>query len=252
MILDNQTKFVLIFGVSLVLLYFLYLNNSSSEHMTNTVVPSTRQDNMLSQDMDSDVASVGPVSKDSLDSLPVSREYAPPESDWLHQKFNGRNRAKTGEYKNVSYDKGTRGDLGPSDWTQYFDHNNNIIGNASSGQNDQFLPREEASGDLAIFKSKGNATCGSNQNCDPEDLFNIEQYVPQEVNNDWFEVMPEPISVKNRHLINITKPIGVNTIGSSHKIANHDLRAQPVAPKFVVSPWNNSSVEPDLSLKPLF
>lgn len=160
----------------------------------------------------------------------------------LHQKFQGRNKAKTGEYKTVDYRDGTRGNLGPSDWGQYFDHNNNIIGNASSGQNDQFLPRDESNGGLAVFKTKGTATCGSNQSCDPEDLFNVEAVLPNEVTQDWFEVIDEPISIKNRNLINITKPIGVTSIGSFHKIASHDLRQQPINPKFVVSPWNNSSV----------
>ena len=82
--------------------------------------------------------------------------------------------------------------------------------------------------------------------------FNMEQYLPQECYNDWFEVMPEPISVKNRHLIDITKPIGVTAIGSFHKTATYNLRAQLAAPKFVVSPWNQSSIKPDLSLKSLF
>lgn len=37
----------------------------------------------------------------------------------------------------------------------------------------------------------------------------------------------DPVSVRNRHLINITKPIGVRTIGSSWKNASHDLRSMP-------------------------
>ena len=52
----------------------------------------------------------------------------------------------------------------------------------------------------------------------------VDKYLPQEVNDDLFEVQPEPISVKNRHLINITKPIGINTIdtpkNSINKIKN--------------------------------
>lgn len=42
------------------------------------------------------------------------------------------------------------------------------------------------------------------------------------------------------------KPIGVNTIGSSHKNASYELNNSPPLPKFVASPWmqsNNSNIE---------
>lgn len=179
------------------------------------------------------------------------KDYAAPESDWLRSKFNSRNKARNG-FKRASYSGALRGNLGPSDWDDYFDHNNNVIGNSQTGDNDKFLPIDESNGGYAIFKSKGRATCGSNQNCEPEDLFDVDKYLPQEVNDDWFEVQPEPVSVKNRHLINITKPIGINTIGTSKKNASWDLRGNPACPKYVVSPWLQSSIEPDTNLKPLY
>ena len=62
-----------------------------------------------------------------------------------------------------------------------------------------------------------------------EDMFDINQYLPQGVNDDWFEPAPEPITVRNRHLINISRPIGTNTIGTS-------LRNAP-------SPWPQETDE---------
>jgi hypothetical protein len=44
---------------------------------------------------------------------------------------------------------------------------------------------------------------------------------------------------------------GVNTIGSSLKNASRDLRAEPINPQQVVSPWMQSTVEPDLTRRPL-
>ena len=73
--------------------------------------------------------------------------------------------------------------------------------------------------------------------------------LPKEVNNDWFDVQPEPVAVKNRHLINVTKPIGINTIGTSKKNASYDLRENVPCPKFTVSPWLQSSIEPDNNIK---
>lgn len=68
-------------------------------------------------------------------------------------------------------------------------------------------------------------------------------------NNISFDVIPNQIKVQNRHLINITKPIGVNSIGASLKNPSYDLRSSPIYPKFVVSPWIQSNIEPNNTIK---
>lgn len=45
--------------------------------------------------------------------------------------------------------------------------------------------------------------------------------------------------------------IGTNTVGSTNKAANYDLRPRPPNPKITISPWNNSSIEPDYNTRPL-
>jgi hypothetical protein len=84
------------------------------------------------------------------------------------------------------------------------------------------------------------------------DKYDLNGFLPQEEEKDWFETI-ETVDVKNSHLINIYKPIGVNTIGSCQKNATYDLRGtdKAVCPKFVVSPWMQSSIEPDRSMKSL-
>lgn len=260
--LNTQTKILLLVFAGLVLVYLLYNSKSNitaSEHFTaedEKSLPSNIADSVNPQAnvaMDTQEPSEGsvPIPREDMIKYFPQRDYAPPESDWLEGKFNGRNKSEPGKYKRSSYSGAMRGNLGPSEWDSYFDHNNNVIGSSQTGDNDKFLPVDESGGGLAVFKSKGRATCGSNQNCEPEDLFDVDKYLPQELNDDWFEVQPEPISVKNRHLINITKPIGVNTIGTSLKNASYDIRASPACPKMVISPFLNSSIEPDINLKPL-
>jgi hypothetical protein len=285
---DQTTKMITVAAV-LLLIYFLYNSNQTQvnndvsiegepemmladennlipENMEEESIPESvsdsesednqdqDQDQDQDQESDSDADSReyknAPIPKEDMVKYFPQRDYAPPESDWLKQKFNSRNKAKRG-FKKSSYSGAVRGDLGPSDWDSFFDHNNNVFSNSQTGENDKFLPVDETNGGFAVFKSKGRATCGSNQNCEPEDLFDVDKYLPQEVNDDWFEVQPEPISVKNRHLINITKPIGINTIGTSLRNASHDIRGAPSNPKTVISPFLNSSIEPDVNLKPL-
>lgn len=92
---------------------------------------------------------------------------------------------------------------------------------------------------------------GSNKSSRKEN-YELDNFLPKEEEKDWFETI-ETVDVKNSHLINIYKPIGVNTIGSCQKNATYDLRGtdKAVCPKFVVSPWMQSSIEPDRSMKSL-
>jgi len=262
--LNTETKILLLVFTGLILLFLLYNGKSENFSADTTKITGNESNDQYynTTNPQHDFESVEHMSNVSVDSNVIPSEdmikyfapndYAPPEKDWLVGKFNSRNKARTGEHKNSSYNKGMRGALGPSDWDDYFDQNNNVIGGSQGGSGDNFAPVDESDKGFAVFKSQGKAVCGSNQDCEPEDLFDVDKYLPQEVNDDWYEVLPEPVSVKNRHLINISKPIGVNTIGTSKKNANYDLRAAPINPKTIVSPWSNSSIDPDLSIKPLF
>jgi hypothetical protein len=256
MALNSITKTLLVVLAVLALIYFL-LNCSpiKNEGLISLngeaeVLPENIEESVGVEEVD-DNKNI-PIEDAEMNRYFTTKDYAPPEGDWLNSKFKTRNKSSGRGYVHSSYDQGLRGELGPSDWNAYFKHNNNVIGNAQTGDNDQFLPMDESNGEFAVFKTKGRASCGSNQNCEPEDLFDVDKYLPQEVNDDWFEVQPEPISVKNRHLINITKPIGINTIGSSLRNASYDIRMAPNNPKFAISPWLNSNIEPDINVKPLF
>ena len=275
--LNQGTTFIAIIGV-LVVVYFVYSitskskgkshiaeehNKQTTEQFTQEIGSEDTRSNGSMESEDSGKKVYGDylaedrhyktqeLPKDKLLRQFPQRDYESPEESSLRNKFKSRNRANNG-YKRSSYSGSVRGNLGVNDWTNYFDHNNNIVTNSQTGDNDKFMPIDQSNGGLAVFKSSGRATCGSNQNCEPEDLFDADKYLPQEVNDDWFEVQQEPISVKNRHLVNITKPIGVDTIGSSKKNSSHDIRGAPANPKYVVGPWLQSSIEPDTNLKPLF
>lgn len=110
---------------------------------------------------------------------------------------------------------------------------------------DRFVPVDESDGMGAPID------IGSRKN-NEKDKYDVNGFLPQEEEKDWFETI-EQVDVKNSNLINIYRPIGVNTIGSSQKAASYDIRGYDgaVAPKFVVGPWLQSSYEPDRSTKSL-
>lgn len=152
----------------------------------------------------------------------------------------------TDNYAKSSYDNGSRG-VG-SDWASDFDNSNSIIANGIASDGD-FGPSSDDN-NFASFVSNGDNKCGSGSDCKPEELFDSTKYLPQEVNDDWFDTQHEPVSVKNRYLINVSRQIGVSTVAGSHKNSSLDLRGSPACPKFVVSPWLQSSIEPDHNIRP--
>lgn len=79
------------------------------------------------------------------------------------------------------------------------------------------------------------------------------QYLPQEINDEWFKTdFTVAQKVGNDKLINADKyVVGVDTVGQSLKNASHDLRGTIANPKYNVSPWMNSTYEPDYNIKPL-
>jgi hypothetical protein len=71
--------------------------------------------------------------------------------------------------------------------------------------------------------------------------------------NKWFETPEVGVKVEDANLLAdaITK-VGVDTVGSTRKNPSYDLRGNMPCPKFVVSPWQNSSYENDINLKSLY
>ena len=82
--------------------------------------------------------------------------------------------------------------------------------------------------------------------------FNSGELLPKEVNNDWFETdfSHAQVNVDDSNLVVTDRYIvGVNTVGQSLKNPSYDLRAAPACPKFTVSPWQQSTIEPDFNIK---
>ncbi len=84
--------------------------------------------------------------------------------------------------------------------------------------------------------------------------YDAKDFLPKEVNNQWFDTdfSQAKVNLNDDKLINTERyVIGVNTVGQSLKNASYDIRGTIPNPKFTVSPWNNSTYEPDFNIKPL-
>jgi len=80
-----------------------------------------------------------------------------------------------------------------------------------------------------------------------QEKFDAAALLPDEGNHnkDWFQNAYATTSVKNKHLINIYRPVGVDTVQSTLKNPSLDIRGNEICPKYVISPFLNSSIEPD-------
>lgn len=171
------------------------------------------------------------------------------ETRRIKRKFITRDTARNGKYKVSNYANGIRGtDRINGELESYLDRSNELIQDDYS-VTDNFTGYDD---DKAGEKyAKYNPEKRKLNKYKLDEIFNSDNYLPKHVRDDWFEIVPEAISVKNRHLINVSKPIGINTIGTSLRNPSWDIRGTPACPKFVVAPWLQSTIEPDTNLKSL-
>tara|TARA_Y100000992_G_scaffold302494_1_gene276907 strand:+ start:2679 stop:3275 length:597 start_codon:yes stop_codon:yes gene_type:complete len=80
---------------------------------------------------------------------------------------------------------------------------------------------------------------------DPKEL------LPSDNNNEWSSVMPNN-DLKNVGMLNAGHHVGINTVGSSLRNANLQVRSEPVIPQNKnIGPWNNTTIEADNLRRPL-
>lgn len=223
----------------LVALYFLLAPNASIKNDGNLV---RSEDNSISVsvdyedgDMNSEDSSAEMEMNtydDSMDSsLEIIKERSLGRNALDHRRRNG------GAYRENSY-RSTEKDLDSID-SQF------MVQDVAENHNDRYMPLDESAGVGAPIN------IGDREDNDAT-KYNVNAFLPQEENKDWFETI-ETVESKNSHLINLYRPIGVNTIGSSNKGASYDLRGfdGAINPKFVTGPFLNSSWEPHRATKSL-
>ena len=95
-------------------------------------------------------------------------------------------------------------------------------------------------------------TSGVPVNCDNKLTTNPTDLLPKDNNNQWGSLNPnESDNLSNVNLLKAGHHMGVDTVGSSLRNANLQVRSEPPNPQTQVSPWSNSTISPDLMRIPL-
>lgn len=133
----------------------------------------------------------------------------------------------------------------------------NDVDNDSDGHNEPsggVVPSENVVGtnnadaNLSAMKLEDSV---SMKNTTPKDCFPKDQLTPQELlpadaNSTWAQVVPAGQgSVGDQNFLNAGYHVGINTVGQTLRNANLQLRSEPPNPQVKVSPWLQSTIEPD-------
>jgi hypothetical protein len=88
--------------------------------------------------------------------------------------------------------------------------------------------------------------------CFPKDQLNPADLLPGDANSTWAQVAPNGQGeLGDQNFLSSGYHVGINTVGSSLRNANMQLRSDPPCPQVTVSPWLQSTISPDLSRLPL-
>jgi hypothetical protein len=113
--------------------------------------------------------------------------------------------------------------------------------------------KKEGFADLNAYE--GPAQFGSADapaGCYPRDQLTPSELLPKDMASVWAEQNPMgPGSLKGKNFLSAGALIGVNTVGQSLRNANLQVRSEPPCPQVAVSIFNQSTISPDISHRPL-
>jgi hypothetical protein len=88
--------------------------------------------------------------------------------------------------------------------------------------------------------------------CYPKDQLSPSDLLPTDSNSLWAQVNPVGQGeLKDKNFLEAGYHIGINTVGQTLRNPNYQLRSEPPNPQVKVSPWLQSTIEPDSNRRPM-
>jgi hypothetical protein len=90
------------------------------------------------------------------------------------------------------------------------------------------------------------------QECYPKDILSSRDLLPGGADSTWAQVVPAGQgALADQNFLTAGHHLGMNTVGNSLRNASWDLRSEIPNPQSQVSPWNQTTIGPDLMRRPL-
>lgn len=156
-------------------------------------------------------------------------------------------------YSKSRVDASAREGYGTHDGAAGYDAGSMGVANGGDGAP---VPSDPASGvhRSVDYPSAPGAHDGGDMpsDCFPKDRLVAEDLLPKDAANEkWARVNPAGQGdVDDKNYLNAGYHHGVNTVAGTLRNANLQLRSEPPNPRAQVTPWNQSTIEPDLNRRP--
>ena len=97
-----------------------------------------------------------------------------------------------------------------------------------------------------------NAQQKRSESCFPKEQLGADDLLPKDDSSLWAQSNPSGEgSLNGKNFLQSGYHIGINTVGQTLRNANQQLRSEPPNPQVKVSPWLQTTIEPDLGRKPM-
>jgi hypothetical protein len=104
--------------------------------------------------------------------------------------------------------------------------------------------------DWKVVDNLGANTNQMPQECYPKDILQPQELLPRDTESTWAQSVPAGQgSLSDQNFLNAGFHVGVNTVGQSLRNANRQIRSDPPCPQVKVSPWMQTTIEPDTNRK---
>ena len=121
-------------------------------------------------------------------------------------------------------------------------------GNVNASESIQFVEQPQS----LRQQDTGSQLDNLPSECYPKDVLSSADLLPRDANSLWAQVSPSGQgSLADQNFLTSGFHIGINTVGQTLRNANRQLRSEPLNPQVKVSPWQQTTIEPDINRRPL-
>lgn len=87
--------------------------------------------------------------------------------------------------------------------------------------------------------------------CFPKDVLNAQDLLPKDASTTWGQTNPQGQgALGDQNFLTAGYHTGINTVGTTLRNPSHDLRSEHPNPQVKVSPWQQTTISPDVFRKP--
>ena len=136
----------------------------------------------------------------------------------------------------------------PSQYSSTPNKKNNAPQNSNfyAASPDMYDGNEQSLNPAPVQPGTQTSMPGLPTSCSKPNIQNPAELLPKDVNSQWANLNPNGKGeLANINLLKAGYQIGIDSIGSSLRNANLQIRSEPANPQLSVGPWNQSTITPD-------